>query len=231
MDEKNCTAGYTGAPAPRSALAEEPTPRVVFQHAAASIFVDAAKGSDAAAGSESAPLKTVEAAIAKARKAAGAPSTIVLRAGTYYLKETLALTAADSGLTIESFSGEVAEISGAHPLTALEWKPVNVSAHTKTPVTMSVLPDTNMVEGCATLGSKTATCPLFGLTDTAAACAAACAKDATCVAYTWHTAHQLPGNKLWDKQCYLVPRSVPRSNVHELEHISGVKIAVGETVI
>jgi hypothetical protein len=31
----------------------------------------------------------------------------VLRAGTYYLKETLALTAADSGLTIESYRGEV----------------------------------------------------------------------------------------------------------------------------
>ena len=31
-------------------------------------------------------------------------------------------------------------------------------------------------------------------------------KDVACAAYTWHTAHQSPGNKLWDKQCYLVPR-------------------------
>ena len=125
MDEKNCTAG-SRAPAPRSEL-PEPAPRPVLQHAAASIFVDAAMGSDTAAGSKTAPLKTVEAAVAKARKAAGAPSTIVLRGGTYYLKDTLALTAADSGLTVESYTGEVAELSGAHLLTALDWKPVNVS--------------------------------------------------------------------------------------------------------
>ena len=70
MDNANCTAGYAGAPPPRCTL-PEPAPRPVLQHADSSIYVDAAKGSDAAAGSESAPLKTVEAAVAKARKAAG----------------------------------------------------------------------------------------------------------------------------------------------------------------
>ena len=179
LGSANCTKGYRAVPPPHS-LNPDPAPRTVgYSHAAGSIYVDAAKGSDSAAGTESAPLKTVEAALAKSRHGSPSPASIVLRGGTYYLKETIALTAADSGLTIESYSGETAELSGAHPLTSLEWKSVNVSAHHKTPVSMSTLPDTNLVSSCASLGSKTGRCPFYGVTDTAAACAAACAAAST----------------------------------------------------
>ena len=116
------------APLPRASLPEPaPAARTAGPHAAGSIYVDAAKGSDSAAGSLSAPLKTIEAAHAKARQQSGSASTIVLRGGTYYLKETLALTAQDSGLTIESYTGEVAEVSGAHPLGKLAWTAHNTS--------------------------------------------------------------------------------------------------------
>ena len=233
LGSANCTKGYLAIPPPRSQN-PEPAPRTTgYSHAAGSIYVDASKGSDAAAGTESAPLKTVEAALAKARKG-GSPSsaaTIVLRGGTYYLKETMALTAADSGLTIESYSGEVAEVSGAHPLANLEWKAVNVTAHHKTPVTMTTLPDTNLVEGCAVLGSKTGRCPFHGLTATAAACAAACAAESACAAYTWHSPHQSASNKAWDNQCYLVPKGVAPTTVNQPEHTSGKKTGGEESFV
>ena len=101
----NCTKDYAAPPA-REAL-PEPAPRVSRNtgSAATTIYVDATKGRDSAAGSQSAPLKSVEAAVAKTRTGGASGATIILRAGTYYLKETLALTAKDSGLTIESYSG------------------------------------------------------------------------------------------------------------------------------
>ena len=122
----NCSKSER-APLPRASLPEPaPAERTAGPHAAGSIYVDAAKGSDSAAGSLGAPLKTIEAAHAKARQRSGS-ATIVLRGGTYYLKETLALTAQDSGLTIESYTGEVAEVSGAHPLGKLAWTAHNTS--------------------------------------------------------------------------------------------------------
>eukprot|EP01043_Picozoa_sp_COSAG02_P018589 COSAG02_NODE_872_length_16321_cov_6.491062_7_plen_469_part_00 len=225
LGSMNCTKGYVSTLELHEQANLEQAPRSSgYHHAAGSIYVDASKGSDTAAGTESAPLKTIEAAVAKSRQATpSSASTIVLRGGTYYLKETLALTPQDSGLTIESYSGEVAELSGAHPLSELKWKPVNVTGHHKTPVTMSTLPDTNLVSGCASLGSKTGRCPFHGLTDTAAACAAACAAEPSCIAYTWHTPNQTSGNKPWDNQCYFVPAGVSVAPEHQAEHISGKK--------
>jgi len=121
----NCSK--TERPARASLPEPAPAARTAGPHAAGSIYVDAAKGSDSAAGSLGAPLKTIEAAHAKTRQQSGSASTIVLRGGTYYLKETLALTAQDSGLTIESYTGEVAEVSGAHPLGKLAWTAHNTS--------------------------------------------------------------------------------------------------------
>ena len=232
LGSMNCTKGHVSSSPAREADLEQAPRSTGYSHAAGSIYVDATKGSDTAAGTESAPLKTVEAAVAKSRQATpSSASTIVLRAGTYYLKETLALTAQDSGLTIESYSGEVAELSGAQPLSELKWKPVNVTANHKTPVTMSTLPDTNLVAGCAVLGSKSGQCPFHGLTDTAADCAAACAAETSCTAYTWHSGHQAPANKQWDNQCYFVPTGVTVSPMHQTEHISGKKSGGESTFI
>ena len=86
------------------------------------VFVDAAAGSDAADGSLTAPLATIEAALSAVRRARsgalrGARATIVLRAGVHALAATLQLHAADSGLTLQSYPDEAATISGAKPVT------------------------------------------------------------------------------------------------------------------
>ena len=90
------------------------------------IFVDATKGSDAAAGTQSAPLQSLSAAVALSRapkhEVSNAPA-IYLRAGVYRLNTTLVLTPADSGLTIAAYDGEAAEVSGGRLLTDLKWKP------------------------------------------------------------------------------------------------------------
>ena len=95
------------------------------------IFVDAAKGSDAAAGTQAAPLQSLSAAVALSRVpkhgVSDAPA-IYLRAGTHRLDATLVLTSVDSGLMIASFNGEAAEVSGGRLLENLKW---NISAGDK----------------------------------------------------------------------------------------------------
>lgn len=69
-----------------------------------------------------------------------------LRAGTYYLTNTLALTDADSGLTIQAYNGEAVEVSGAQPIVDVMWEPYNITNGSR-PV-MSLLANTNLVQDC-----------------------------------------------------------------------------------
>ena len=85
-------------------------------------YVDPARGDDEAAGTLDAPLRTVAAGVAAARRAA-APASVVLRGGTHWLTATLTLTPADSGLTIRGYAGERAVINGGVPLSNLSWAP------------------------------------------------------------------------------------------------------------
>jgi len=85
-------------------------------------YVDPAQGNDKAAGTLDAPLRTVAAGVAAARRAA-APASVVLRGGTHWLTATLTLTPADSGLTIRGYAGERAVINGGVPLSNLSWAP------------------------------------------------------------------------------------------------------------
>lgn len=88
------------------------------------VYVDPAKGDDKTnSGAIGSPFKTIAAGIASVRKAASPPATVVLRAGTHWLNETLVLTPADSGLTLRTYPGETATVSGGAPLSNLEWKP------------------------------------------------------------------------------------------------------------
>lgn len=87
-------------------------------------FVDAAKGDDAAAGSESAPWKT----LARAAQAAEPGMTIVLRGGIY--RERVIFTArgtAEKPIVLRSYPGELAIVDGGLPefATAPEsaWEP------------------------------------------------------------------------------------------------------------
>lgn len=89
-----------------------------------SIYVDATKGKDTGnPGTLALPVATVEKALALSRSAPSRPATIVLRAGTHYLAETVALAPGDSGLTIKAYPGEAAAVSGGVPLTSANMGP------------------------------------------------------------------------------------------------------------
>jgi len=95
------------------------------------IYVDATTGSDTSGtGSEASPLATLPAAVDLSRtqssskrgeRKSASGTSIVLREGTYFLASTLELDTRDSGLTITSYEGETAIISGGTELDGLEW--------------------------------------------------------------------------------------------------------------
>ena len=84
-------------------------------------------GNDQNDGTLNALLATVHEALSRVRGSYGPPDpTIVLREGTHLLTQTLTLTPADSGLTIQSHPGELDVLSGGRPLpTNVEWKKLN----------------------------------------------------------------------------------------------------------
>ena len=121
-------------PAPREAKLPS------FAAPADALFVDYGKGADSNSGAEASPLKTLAAAVPKARATDG--KTIVLRAGVHFLGSTLALTAADSGLTIQNYAEEDASVSGGTLLSGLQWEKHNVSDVAGGPnVWVAVVPD------------------------------------------------------------------------------------------
>jgi hypothetical protein len=91
---------------------------------AGALFVDAIKGSDANAGTEVAPLKTVEHAVALAaqRPSTGGRSVVLRGGGAHYLDSTLALGPEHSGLELRSYPNESAELSGGKAMR-LEFEP------------------------------------------------------------------------------------------------------------
>ena len=93
-----------------------------FPISGTALFVDFAKGSDAATGSEAQPLKTISSALETVAKAhATAPHTIVLRAGTHFLSATLNVSAAHGALTIQNYPREEVWISGGQ-LIRPQWQ-------------------------------------------------------------------------------------------------------------
>jgi hypothetical protein len=96
-------------------------------------FVDAEDGNDASQGSTTDPFATVYRALNAAREAErteGQEKTIVLKAGIHFLNETMALTTADSGLTITNAPGEEAWLSGGKLVpTTTPWKPSSKEAN------------------------------------------------------------------------------------------------------
>jgi len=96
---------------------------------AAEIYVSP-RGSDDAPGTKAAPLKTFAAAQQAVRRMKGEPAgpiTVVFAGGTYYLTETVVLTAKDSGtsaapITYTAAPGQTVIISGGTRVD-LDWKP------------------------------------------------------------------------------------------------------------
>ena len=104
-----------------------PAPAAPPPSAPGSFFVDAAKGSDGASGSEAAPFATVARALA-ATRAGGGGGSIVLRGGApFFLPAPLLLDARDSGLSIAAYPGEAPVLSGGAALPALAWARVGPS--------------------------------------------------------------------------------------------------------
>ena len=93
-------------------------------------FCDAVHGNDASDGSLQSPFLTITRGISAVRDAGAGGGTVNLRGGgTFYLDATLALSAADSGLTLQTYppDADIAWLSGSMPLTNLEWTPVNTT--------------------------------------------------------------------------------------------------------
>lgn len=147
--------------------------------AGGNVFWVATDGSDSNSGtSASSPFATLQRALAATRASSGPGDTIVLRGGVYYQNTTLVLTAADSGLTIQSAPGEEAWLSGGAPLTGLTWQPYKQNA------SWSVVQDANAV-----YGSPPGTY-LYGQTPDWPTCEAACKASGNCTTWTWHDKNQ-----------------------------------------
>ena len=83
-------------------------------------------GDDQNAGTREAPFATLQRA-QQAARASGAPVTITIREGTYYLDETLSFSPEDSGIaggrvTYRAFPGEFVTLSGGKQLQC-DWLP------------------------------------------------------------------------------------------------------------
>lgn len=89
-------------------------------------------GDDLAAGTISAPIRSVQLAVDVA--ASSNKKNVVLRDGTHYLPDTLYLEAKHSGLTIMGHPGEKVEVSGGTKLK-VAWKAYNVTGSTNIWVT------------------------------------------------------------------------------------------------
>jgi hypothetical protein len=92
----------------------EPLPVALSLPAAGVAFhVDYARGDDGAEGSERAPFQSIHRALAATRAAgsAGAPKSIVLKAGVHYLNATIELGAQDSGLTLTAAPGAEGKVT------------------------------------------------------------------------------------------------------------------------
>ena len=118
-----------------TAAAEPPLPQQQppSPQQAAPTFYVSPSGDDDAAGTLSAPFRTIAAALEAVRRArraqtADALASIVLRAGTYNLAAPIELFAADSFLSISSYETEQAVLSGGALLSDLAWTQAAPSA-------------------------------------------------------------------------------------------------------
>lgn len=100
-------------------------PKQQVFHKAFSIFVDVIHGSDTAGkGTIDSPVKTIPFGLSLLQKlpAGGRDSRmLIMRAGVYFLDQTIVLGVADSGLTLTSYDNEQVWISGGMALSP-KWK-------------------------------------------------------------------------------------------------------------
>ena len=144
-----------------------------------SVYVDPAVGNDDNPGTASQPVKTIEEAVRVYRYKKTSKSDqglINLKAGTYYLTNTINLTSEDSNLVILGDSFDNTFVSGGRQYT-LNWK-----THVKEMKPLEV--DVNLFSDDTEAISKEF--KAFGKVISASDCQRACEKDATCFAFTWY---------------------------------------------
>ena len=191
-----------GAPPPTrgggSSAAPNPVP-APMPGVASVFYADPVRGDDGAAGTISAPFRTIGRGLTATRGVTpGALAQLVLRAGTFVLAanggQTLELTPGDSGLTVSAFPGESPVISGGLPLAGLAWTPAPAPSPPPPPPPMTPPVQGSLLcappLGCcvdAPGESHPGVCAALAQTASAAACAALCLSNATCTGYTWHS--------------------------------------------
>lgn len=149
------------------------------------VYVDGSKGSDNAAGTVTAPLKTLAAAVAKTRSSKGALDTIIVREGVYRftrISGPLSLTEQDSHLTIRNFANESVWLSGATLLPSLTWTRFGES----TPTHMSPPQPGDNAHGCSTTSPSDPSCGC-AKASSVSECASRCLGELACNSYTMHT--------------------------------------------
>ena len=87
------------------------------------VYVDGATGQDTNSGSIDKPLKTIAHALTMKMNA------VVIRAGTYYIKETLKMGAEHNGMTVTNYPGEEVWLSGGRKLENLKWQKSNLKGY------------------------------------------------------------------------------------------------------
>ena len=113
-------------PAPAAAAAAAATAASVGPEIYVSVNGSDGSGSGTLAEPFATPWRGV--AACRAATATGSACTVTLRGGTYFLADRpVQLTAMDSGLTMRSYPGEQAELSGGEPLRGLTWSLANMS--------------------------------------------------------------------------------------------------------
>ena len=208
--ELSTLCNKTFAPAPPGA----PAPKRVTAPPASSLFVDFAHGDDSAAGSQASPMKTIAAAVTRARTLTP-PVALILRGGVHRLDATVSLGAQDSGLSIEAFAGETPVVSSGLVL-APKW------AYVPTPPTaMPALAAGTATRNTRAGGNARADCvwtsfagvdamyndwpspSVANLSSTASAdaCEAACRALPSCTAFIWYAPAGAFGAQ-WDGMCF-----------------------------
>ena len=202
-EAQNCNVTVPDLPYRSSRFFAFPTPQSGNVY-----YVDSTKGNDANPGTMDKPFKSIAKAIAAGRAATGA-TTIMLRAGTFYLTDTISLTTQDNDLTVQNYNGEEVWISGGQPI-APSWKPYNVSAKSTSWI---VAQNENAIYGQGPVPGKIA---LNGTYDTWQACETMCQANETCNVWTWHDKNE--GS--WTHQCYFRFDGV-YAPTSEAGHVSG----------
>ena len=157
------------------------THSVTLNADAVTIYVDANKGSDSNPGTLGEPVKTVMQGVRLYRlhSVSGQQGIIYLRAGTYYLSETISLGPEDSNLVISGYQNEKATISGGKEYT-FDWKAVVSEMG-------PIMPGVNAIYGAIPVaGTSNGQAWFYGKVGNATECQMACEKNTTCFAFTWH---------------------------------------------